>query len=197
MKRIFDVSVPKGEVALALLNSYSTFVVRTDLITAIFDPVGMKSYKKDKIDLIIITHEHIDHFDQDLVIELQEQNSAPVLTTPFLAKKLVELEGYVIPLKVGDSFKLNDTAFYAEYSNHTANQPLSFVICTKIANIYHPNDSRPFPEMSLIRKKYNPYLMVYTGNSIGEIPEMADMIRPKIIISYSDHRFKGMKSWVN
>lgn len=193
MNQIFDLSVPKGEIALALLNTYSTLVIRTDFTTAVFDPVGIKSYEEERIDLIIITHEHIDHFDHDLVIKLQERNNALVLTTPFLAQKLKELEKYVIPLHVGDSFKFNDIMLYAEYSNHTANQPLSFIFSTNIVNIYHPNDSRLFPEMYSIRSKYRPHLMVYTGNAIGEMPDMVKMIKPKVIVSYSDLRLKGMK----
>ena len=192
MRRILDVNVPKGEVAFSLLNTYSTIVVKTDSLTAIFDPVEIELYEGDVIDVIIITHEHSDHFDQDLVIDIHKQKKIPVLTTPFLAQRLDELGEYVKPLKVGDSFGLKDTTFYAEYSNHSANQPLSFIICTKVANIYHPNDSRPFHEMSLIRRKYSPDLMIYTGNSLGEIPEIVDMIRPRTIVSYSDPRFKDM-----
>ena len=176
-----------------MLNTYSTLVVKTDSLTAIFDPVEITLDKKDKIDLIIITHEHSDHFDRDLVIDLQKQKNAHILTTPFIARQLGELGGSLRPLKVGDSFKSNDTAFCAEYSNHPGNHPLSFVICPHVATIYHPNDSRPFPEMRSIRRRYNPDLMVYTGNSLGEIPEIAELIRPKTILSYWDHRFKNME----
>ena len=193
MKRIFNYPVPKGTIALALLNTYSTLVIKTDSLTAIFDPVEIKIGKEEKIDLIIITHEHSDHFDQALVINIQRQKNAHILTTPFIAKQLGELGGFLRPLKIGDSFKSNEIAFCAEYSNHPGNQPLSFVICHDVATIYHPNDSRPFPEMRSIRKKYNPDLMVYTGNSLREIPEIAALIRPKTILSYRDQRFKNME----
>jgi len=193
LKRIFDVSVPKGSIALALLNTYSTLVVKTDSLTAIFDPVEIKIGKDEKIDLIIITHEHSDHFDQGLAIDIQRQQNAHILTTPFIAQKLRELGGFLRPLKIGDSFESTEMAFCAEYSNHPGNQPLSFVICHDVATIYHPNDSRPFPEMRSIRRKYNPDLMVYTGNSLKEIPEIAELIRPKTILSYRDQRFKDME----
>ena len=193
MNTIFDVSVTKGEFALSFLNTYSTVVLKTDSMTAIFDPVKVKCRDEDTIDLIIITHEHSDHFERDLVINLQKQKNALVLTTPFLAQKLEEIEEYVKPLKVEDSFKSKDISFYAEYSNHQANQPLSFVICSETVTIYHPNDSRPFPEMSVIREKYNPGLMLFTGTLLGEMPEMAEMIRPKVIVSYSDPRLQKMK----
>ncbi|MFH1351858.1 MAG: MBL fold metallo-hydrolase [Pseudomonadota bacterium] len=193
MKRIFEVSVPQGGVAFALLNTYSTIVIKTDSLTALFDPVKIKLKEEDGIDLIIITHEHSDHFEQNLVLDLQKEKNAVVLTTPFLAHMLGDLGGYVKSLRVGDSFKKKDAFFYAEYSNHPGNQPLSFVIGTKGINIYHPNDSRPFPEMTLIKRRFRPELMLYTGNGLGDIPEIAGMISPKVVVSYSDPRFKEMK----
>ena len=150
----------------------------------------MRFQDQDKIDLIIITHEHSDHFEPDLIIELQKKTDALVLTTPFVAQKLKKMKTYVKPLKVGDSFILDTATFCAEHSNHPANQPLSFVVCNEIATIYHPNDSRPFPEMSLIARKHSPDIMIYTGNLIGAIPEIVDLIKPGLIVTYPDPRLK-------
>lgn len=192
MNRIFYTPVQEGEVALSLLNTYSTLVIKTEKTTTIFDPIEINLRKENKIDIIVITHEHSDHFDQALVSKLRRENHAPILTTPFVAEVLGGTEEDVKPLRAGESFGLRDVGIHSEHSNHTGNQPLSFVICTDAANIYHPNDSRPFPEMDMIGKKYRPELMVYTGNLVGLLPEIQEMIRPQIILSYPDLRFEEM-----
>ena len=81
-----DPFVPKGSVALMLFNVYSSLMLKTCLSTIIFDPVKLNLDKHDfdaqGIDAIIITHEHVDHFEGELALEMQGRSGAPIITTP-------------------------------------------------------------------------------------------------------------------
>jgi L-ascorbate metabolism protein UlaG (beta-lactamase superfamily) len=203
---IFKLAVAKGEIACMLLNTYSSIIIKTNLLTTLFDPVGIEQSKcKDiDVDVIVVTHEHVDHFNEELVRKLQRQNNAFVLATPFIASRLrastslnTEAEDkekeMIKGMKVGDSFGINDTIFFAEYSAHPAIQPLSFVIKTESATIYHPDDSKAFAGMTAMRNRYMPDLMLYTGTSVGNMVEIAEKIGPKMVISYADPRFEDIK----
>ena len=185
-KEIFASEVSLRRIALAWFNSYSGIALRTSAATLLFDPVQVgEKGRWIRADAIIITHEHSDHFDPTLALELQRQAQAIILTTPFVAKSLPS--GRVKALKVGDSFNVKGVKLYAEHCEHPANQPLSFVIETEGVTLYHPSDSDPFPEMVRLREKYKPELLLYWGTSFKNAAEIVRLICPKIIISYDDN----------
>ena len=192
-----DLSVFPGSLALVLLNVYSSLILKTHLFTAIFDPVKLRLDKQPfdspDIDVIIITHEHADHFDQKLVLEIERRSQAIIITTPFLAQKL-EGEGVKVKgLRVGESVTVKGVTFYAEHCEHAANEPLSFIIKTDAATIYHPGDSDPFPEMETIRKRYQPEIVLYLGTSKKGLAKIAKMVKPNITVTYLDARFADLE----
>lgn len=192
-----DLSVSQGSIALMLLNVYSSLMLKTPLATVAFDPVKLSLDKHDfdaqSIDAIIITHEHSDHFDKKLALEMQRGSNATIITTPFVAQKLEGVGEGVKGLRVGESVMIKDMTFYAEYCEHPANQPLSFIIKTNAVTIYHPSDSSPFPEMEEIGNKYEPDIVLYTGTSKEGLVKITEMVRPNIVVSYFDRRFADLK----
>lgn len=183
-KEFFDLKLSPGKVALVWFNSYSGIILKTPRTTLIFDPVMMSLEESIQADGIVITHEHVDHFEPWLAKELQKRTKAPILTTPFIAQTLSREN--VKALKVGDSFDINEIRLHAEYCDHAANQPLSFIIAAEGATIYHPSDGHPFPGMAEIREKYKPDLMLYWGTSLDNGVAIAKLIKPRVILSY-DH----------
>ena len=189
--------MPQGSLALVLLNVYSSLILKTHLFTVIFDPVKLsldkQHFDSQDIDAIIITHEHADHFDQKLVLEIERRSQATIITTPFLAQKL-EGEGVKVKgLRVGESAAVKDVTFYAEYCEHAANEPLSFIIKTDAATIYHPDDSSPFPGMAEIRNRYGPEIVLYMSTSKEGLIKITEMVKPNIVVSYFDPRFADLK----
>ncbi len=185
-KEILDLEVSSGKIALVWFNSYSGIIIKTPTTTLIFDPVRIKLEEYIQADAIVVTHEHSDHFDPELVRELQKKTNATVLTTPFVAQRLRGEQTKA--LKVGDSFGLKDTELYAERCDHPANQPLSFIISTKSGiTIYHPSDSDPFPEMAELEKKYKPDVLAYLGVSLGNAAQITKLVKPQAVVScYTD-----------
>jgi len=192
-----DLSVSRGSLALVLLNVYSSLILKTHHLTAIFDPVKLsldkQHFDSQDIDAIIITHEHADHFDQKLVLEIERRSQAIIITTPFIAEKLQKKAKKVKGLRVGESAAVKDVTFYAEYCEHSANEPLSFIIKTDAATIYHPDDSDSFPEMKTIGKRYQPEIVLYLGTSKKGLAKIAKMVKPNIIVTYFDIRFADLE----
>jgi L-ascorbate metabolism protein UlaG (beta-lactamase superfamily) len=89
----------KTKISLSMLNVYSTVLMKINSLVILFDPLEINPEKYDDIDLIVITHEHADHFDKKLVTGIHNRTNAVILTTPFVAGQLTGLAG-VISLKV-------------------------------------------------------------------------------------------------
>jgi L-ascorbate metabolism protein UlaG (beta-lactamase superfamily) len=189
-----DFFVSEGSIALTLLNVYSSIVLKTHLAAFVFDPVKLNldspPFDDSVIDAIVITHEHADHFDKGLVLEMQGRSGAQILTTPFVARKLgVKTEN----LGAGESVKIKDMTFYAERCVHPANQPLAFVMKTEGVTIYHPSDSEAFPEMEEVKNKYKPDILLYLGTTKKGLVDITELVRPKIVVSYFAPRFADLK----
>ena len=183
----------QGSIALVLFNVYSSLMLKTHLSTVIFDPVKLNldkpGFDVQGVDVIIITHEHADHFDEKLALEMQGRSGAPIVTTPFVAQKLERVGGKVQGLRAGDSMKVKELMLCAEHCVHPANQPISIVIKTEEVTIYHPGDSQPFSGMEEIEHKYNPDILLYMANSKRGLKMIAEQVKPKVVVSYFASRF--------
>jgi L-ascorbate metabolism protein UlaG (beta-lactamase superfamily) len=177
--------VGEGNIAISLLNVYATVVVKVGLQTILFDPIEVDPDSFAHLDSIVVTHEHVDHFDKKLVIEIQRKTKAKILTTPFIAKRLCNAGNSVISMKAGDSFRIKrDLCIYAEYSRHVANQPLVFFIQSSMGTVFHPNDSEYYPEMETLKDKYRPSIMIFLGTSVQKLLNIGNTMRPEVIVSY-------------
>jgi len=179
--------VNPGEVALAWLNSHASIMLKTAVATLVFDPVGVTIPKDVRPpDAVVITHEHVDHFDRRLVTEWWERFGIGVLGSSYIGR---QIQGKATVVRVGQPVPVGDIQLVAEPCDHPANEPLSFVIMPSgLPAIYHSNDSDPFAEMVRIRRKYEPQLLLYTGASMSKASQIAEIFRPKIIVSCSCDR---------
>ena len=185
-EEIFKLDVPRGKLAIAWFNSYSGVIVKTPKATLIFDPVKVSLEECIQANAVVITHEHLDHFDPRLAKELQQKTGAPILTTPFVARNLMNEN--VRALRVGESIAIKDIELHALRCDHPANEPLSFIVSSEDGIIvYHPGDSDVFPEMAEVATKYKPDILLYVGASVGNAAQIARLIHPKVAVSfYSD-----------
>jgi L-ascorbate metabolism protein UlaG (beta-lactamase superfamily) len=141
----------------------------------------MRTDEIDHTDAIVITHEHIDHFDPETVYELQKKTGAEVLTTPFVAKRLrVAPAGRIKTLAVGDSASIKDIELYAGYSYHPGHGPLSFLITANGIRIFHPSDSDAYPGMKQLGETFKPEILLYFGTSLENGVEIAKLIQPNV-----------------
>jgi len=202
LSQIFGLTIPDDKVAVTWCNIYSEVVVRTKNFTVVFDPIDVKPSDLVKVDVLLVTHEHYDHFDAELTEEIQKQTNAVVVTTPYVANQLKGISSSNLkPLKVGESVTVGRVTLNAEYSSHPANQPLTFVLTLDNGlKIYHSSDSKPYPEMRSIGEKYKPDLAFCTvGIAPGTSPksgvEVAKLVKPKVAIPYHTDKPKALEDF--
>ncbi len=159
--------------------------MRVETYSILFDPIEIDPRKFDVLNVIVITHEHADHFDKNLVLEMQKNTGARILTTPFVAKQLTSDGSPVMPMKPGDSYEIGkNVVIYAEKSNHNANQALTFFVESKMATIFHPSDSACYPKLESLRDKYRPSIIVFVGNSMKNLVDISMLMNPKVVVTY-------------
>lgn len=202
IKSILELTIPEKKVAVVWFNNYSGVIVKTSKSIAIFDPVDIKPEDVLNVDVIVITHEHYDHFEPKIVVKIWKQTDATIITTPYIAKQLKEVPSVKIKaLNVGEEVTIGSIKLNAEYSNHPANQPLTFVLTTsENIKVYHSSDSRPYPEMRKIGEKYNIDIAFCTvGIAPGASPvsgaEIAELINPKIAIPYHTDKPENLQKF--
>ena len=179
----FEASVDQGELALAWLNSHASIMLRTIGATLVFDPVGVALPEQVCPDAVVVTHEHLDHFDRRLLDEWWERLGVIVLGSAYIAG---QVQGKATVLRAGQLASVGDIQLVAEPCDHSVNEPLSFVILPNgLPAIYHSNDSDPFAEMARIRDDYEPQVLLYTGASILKAAHIAEIVKPKLIVSCS------------
>lgn len=175
-----------------MLNVYSTIIMRIEDQLILFDPVEIDPYQFKDLNLIVITHEHVDHFDKKLVLKLNKYTGATILTTPFVGNRLAGLCNSIIPMKPNDSYGIAKSInVYAERSYHNANQGLTFFIESKTATVFYPNDSAYHPKLASLRDKYKPAIIVFVGNSTKNLIDISMVMKPKVIVTYD---YPGIKS---
>ena len=169
--------------AISWVNSYSGVAIRTQHTTLLFDPVRMSTDEVNRIDAIVITHEHIDHFDPETVYEMQKNTCASVITTPFISQRLrVVSPDKIKTLNVGDSVAIKDVELYAGYSYHPGNAPLSFFITANGITMFHPSDSDAYPGMRQLGETFKPEILLYFGTSLENGAHIAKLVRPRVTV---------------
>lgn len=184
-------AVGQEKITLTFLNFYASLLLETPTLTVLFDPVEV-NLTQEKIDVIVVTHEHTDHFAPALLLDLQHRTGATILTTLFIARILAERAEKIRAFQVGEALTIKGVRFQAEYAAHAANQPLSFLLSTTGFSLYHPSDSKPFPGMKIIKENHKPELLISTGNSLADTVEIAQLVKPKVLVT-NDLRFRTLE----
>ena len=151
----------KNEVFFVWLNRYAGITIKTPSKTLVIDPVDVKARNLQKVDAILITHEHYDHLDPALVSEIFKLTHCNVVADPTSNRKLRN----TIPseklqeVQPGSEVKIGEVLVRAEQSNHPpAATPVSFIITSDDGvKLFHTADSLPFPQMAAIgeREKFD------------------------------------------
>ncbi|MCJ7424053.1 MBL fold metallo-hydrolase [Candidatus Bathyarchaeota archaeon] len=186
-------SPAKNEVLFVWFNRYAGVTVKTPSKTLVIDPVDVKPRHFQKVDAILITHEHYDHLDQNLVSEIHKLTHCIVLADPTSARRLQN----TIPaeklqeVRPGSETKLGDVSVKTEKCNHPpATTPVTFVIRSEDGvKLFHTADSLPFPEMVAIGEKEKPDVVFCTvGIAPNTSPEtavdIARLTKPKVAVPY-------------
>ncbi|MFZ0965785.1 MAG: MBL fold metallo-hydrolase [Candidatus Bathyarchaeia archaeon] len=196
-------SPAKNEILFVWFNRYAGVTIKTPSKTLLVDPVDVKPRDFKNVDAILITHEHYDHFDQSLVLEIHKQTLCVVVADPTSARRLRN----VIPpekldeVQQGSEVKIGEVSVKVEKCNHPAATPVSFVITSEDGvKVFHTADSLPFPEMAAIGEREKLDVVFCTvGVAPGTSPEtgvdIAKLTKPKVAVPYHTGSTEDLKKF--
>ena len=179
---------------------HASFVITTGQYTIFVDPTGsVEKYASFvKPDIIVITHEHADHFDKDLINKLKSE------TTTVIAPSIITSAlGYGHVMNNGDTFNNKSIKVEAIPMYNTTPERLKYhkkgvgngyVITMNSKRIYISGDTEDIPE--ILRLKNIDYAFVcmnlpYTM-SAEQAAKTVLAFHPKYVYPYH-YRTKGIK----
>jgi L-ascorbate metabolism protein UlaG (beta-lactamase superfamily) len=182
----------KNSILFVWLNNYSGILLKTPSKTLVIDPVDVKAKNLRNIDAILITHEHYDHLDPPLVVEIHKATDCTVVADAASAKKLkLALPNDKLKeIKPGMEIKIGEVSVKAEKSNHPAQAPVTYIITSEDnVKVFHTADSLPFPELAKLAQKENFDVVFCTiGIAPGASPqtgfEIAWLTKPQLAVPY-------------
>jgi L-ascorbate metabolism protein UlaG (beta-lactamase superfamily) len=182
----------KNSILFVWLNNYAGILLKTPSTTLAIDPVDVKPKGLQNVDAILITHEHYDHLDPPLIIEIQKATGCTVIADSASTKKLQ----LAIPndklreIKPNEEIKIGEVSIKAEKSNHPAQAPVTYIITSEDqVKVYHTADSLPFPELAKMGQKEKFDVVFCTvGIAPGSTPqtgfEIAWLTKPQLAVPY-------------
>lgn len=154
------------------------------------DPYKLKQH--GPADLILISHDHYDHFSADDVAKLRKPDTV-IVTVPSVAK---QLSGNVVSVAPGDSVvaagvPIEAVAAYNVNKFRSPGQPfhpksagyVGFILTVNGERVYHTGDTDLIPEMSGLQ--VDVALLPVSGTYVmtpEEAAEAAQRIKPKVAV---------------
>jgi L-ascorbate metabolism protein UlaG (beta-lactamase superfamily) len=185
-----------GKVVKLQLIKHGSFVISYDGLSIQVDPVEKLDPVTDysqflKADIILITHEHYDHFDVNAINKLKKSDTKIILNKNCEAKL-----GYGTAMKNGDSISLphdikilafpayNFTKGHEQY--HPKGRDNAYVLSLDGLRIYIAADTEDIPEMkqlSDIDVAFLPCNQPYTM-TVDQLVHAALMFKPRVLYPY-------------
>jgi len=182
----------RNSILFVWLNNYAGILLKTPTKTLAIDPVDVKPKTLQNVDAVLLTHEHYDHLDPRLIIEIQKETNCTIIADSASTKKLQ----HAIPneklteIKPSEEIKIGEVSIKAEKSNHPAQAPVTYIITSEDqVKVYHTSDSLPFPELAKLGQKEKFDVVFCTvGIAPGATPqtgfEIAWLTKPQVAVPY-------------
>ena len=172
---------------------HASLIINFDGKLIYIDPISEYAdfSKFDKADLILITHEHYDHFDKEAIKDLTKEKTAVVLN-----ENSQKLLGYGVAMSNGDRLKIFDnvsieavpayniTPDHLQY--HPKDRDNGYILTLDNMRIYVAGDTEDIKEMKNINDIDIAFLPVNQPYTM--LPEQAanaaKIIKPKILYPY-------------
>ena len=190
-------TTPGGKEVVITAIKHASIHIQFDGLEIQVDPVGAKCEPATdystfpKADIILVTHEHFDHFDRDAIAALQKDGTQ-VFANPNVGKML----GFGTALANGDSRKLDNGVVLdavPAYNTtpgrdkfHPKGRDNGYILTLDGLRIYIAGDTEDIPEMASIADidiAFLPCNQPYTMTP-EQAARAAGTIQPKVLFPY-------------
>jgi len=186
----------EGKAVVITAIKHASLRIQYDGLEIQVDPVAKYAPETDylkfpKADVILVTHEHFDHFDHDTIATLKKDGTE-IVANPAVQKML----GFGTALANGESrvfakgIKLDAVPAYNTTPGHTQFHPKGrdngYVLTIDGLRIYIAGDTEDIPEMASIKDidvAFLPCNQPYTMTP-EQVAKAARMIKPKVLFPY-------------
>ncbi len=181
--------------------AHASFQIKTDTLNIYIDPTtkgtGLKKGDFQPADLILVTHPHQDHFDNDLLKNIRKLGS-PIVAPPSVKKEIKK--GVVWDLGPGQHMEISPTKVHVWSTPaynvkrfrpngepfHPKDLGVGFLIRVDGVKIYHAGDTDFIPEMERLEEADVDVALLPIGDTytmdIPEAAEAAAVIKSKVVI---------------
>jgi L-ascorbate metabolism protein UlaG (beta-lactamase superfamily) len=163
--------------------------------TIFIDPFKIRR-TSEKADILLITHEHYDHFSMDDIKKVVNENTT-IVTIPAVKKELSSLKVKEVKVvKPGDKLKLGDVSIdvvpaynlnkfreLGKVFHPKEDGKAGYIIGIKGVSIYHAGDTDAIPEMKGLKPDIA--LLPVSGTYVmtpDEAAQAVKMVEPKLAI---------------
>ena len=186
----------EGKAVVITAIKHASLRIQCDGLEIQVDPVAKYAPETDyskfsKADVILVTHEHFDHFDRDTIATLRKDGTE-IVANPVVQKML----GFGTALANGESrvlakgIKLDAVPAYNTTPGHTQFHPKGrdngYVLTIDGLRIYIAGDTEDIPEMSALKDidvAFLPCNQPYTMTP-EQVAKAARTIKPKVLFPY-------------
>jgi L-ascorbate metabolism protein UlaG (beta-lactamase superfamily) len=105
--------------------------------------VNRDFFNDEGIDILLITHEHGDHFEPDIVQRIYNHSKPKIVAQEIVHNILHEMDIPSVCMKKGDKKSIEGITLEATYATHKVDT-IGFIINDGIRSIYHPGDTLYF-----------------------------------------------------
>jgi L-ascorbate metabolism protein UlaG (beta-lactamase superfamily) len=159
-------------------------MVKTSKHTIIIDPANILSTEAiatiESLDLILITHEHGDHFDADSTVAIHKRTGAPVVVSAGVYPHLQDAiaEDNLVEMLPNDVKTVNEIAIKAIPARHPVDRPVMYLISMDDLTIFHGSDSGFVDELNDVDSEVHLAFVPTGAPSPTASPEVAaSMVR--------------------
>ena len=186
----------EGKAVTITAIKHASLRIQYDGLEIQVDPVAKYAPETDyskfpKADVILVTHEHFDHFDRDTIATLRKDGTE-IVANPAVQKML----GFGTALANGESrvlakgIKLDAVPAYNTTPGHTQFHPKGrdngYVLTIDGLRIYIAGDTEDIPEMASLKDidvAFLPCNQPYTMTP-GQVAKAARTVKPKVLFPY-------------
>ena len=104
------------------------------------------------IAMILVTHEHFDHFDKALIENIVNRDNCCVVAHDHILQELSIPQRVQVPIRMNQDISLRNTVIHALPAHHpTAFYPLSFLVSTDTGSVFHAGDTTLINSLSQVK----------------------------------------------